>query len=227
MLLPPISMLPPPFHRLIMLHWDSPPPYSQGQLPSRLWLTLTAKVSLLGSVHLMVSASQLRISSMLPCRCTLSIMKGINILGTAILRLSGHSPSGQLLETHQPTYMTDCSSKIFLSRETCSELSMIPRHFPTISEVMLSNDATSGAVHIQQPNATALLSTPPLNDTGLTAPCHCPKCQPPPSKPDTILFPPTEENREKLQAWFIDYYHSSTFNMCEHQPLPMMESLFM
>ena len=57
---------------------------------------------------------------------------GINILSTAILRFSGHSPSGQLLKTHQLTYMTDCSSKVFLRKEACSELAMIPRHFPTL-----------------------------------------------------------------------------------------------
>ena len=148
---------------------------------------------------------------------------GINILGTITLWFSGHSQSGKLLETRQLTYVTNCSSKVFISREACSELSMIHRHFPTIGEVMPSNNATSGAAHIQQPYPTASLSTPPSNDTGLTVPCSCPKCQLPPPKPDTIPFPPTEENRKKLQAWLIDYYRSSTFNMCEHQPLPMTE----
>ena len=100
---------------------------------------------------------------------------GINILGTTILQFSGHSSSDQLLETHHLTYVTDCSSKLFFSREACSEFGMIPRHFPTISEVMPLNNATSGAAHTHQPNATASLSTPPSNVTGLTAPCSCPK----------------------------------------------------
>ena len=125
---------------------------------------------------------------------------GINILSAAILRFSGHSPSGKLLETRHLTYVTDCSSKVFLSREACSRLGMIPHHSPTISEVMPLNNATSGAAHIQQLSASTSLSTPPSNDTGLTAPCSCPKRQLPPPKPDTIPFPPTEENREKLQA---------------------------
>ena len=85
---------------------------------------------------------------------------GINILGTVILRFSG-----QILEAHQLTYVTNCSSKVFLSREACSELGMIPRHFPTIGEVMPLNNAASGATHIQQPYATASVSTPPSNDT--------------------------------------------------------------
>ena len=35
-------------------------------------------------------------------------------------------------------------------------------------------------------------------------------------------YPPTEDNLDKLQNWLLDYYKSSTFNVCEHQPLPMM-----
>ena len=44
----PLLMLPQPFEQLIMPHWDSPPPYPQGQQPSQSWLTLVAKVALLG-----------------------------------------------------------------------------------------------------------------------------------------------------------------------------------
>ena len=35
-------------------------------------------------------------------------------------------------------------------------------------------------------------------------------------------YPPAEENVEKLEKWLLNYYKSSTFNVCEHQPLPMM-----
>ena len=196
---------------------------SSTSLSPRSWLTLVAKVALLGSMQLIILASQLRVSFLLPSRLHAASNVGINILSATILRFSGHSPSGQLLEKRQLTYVTDCSSKVFLGREACSEFGMIPHHFPTISEVMLLNNATSAAAYIQQPNATSSLSTPPLIDTGLTAQCSCPKCQLPPPKPDTIPFPPTEENREKLQAWLIGYYCSSTFNMCKQQPLPVME----
>ena len=46
-----------------------------------------------------------------------------------------------------------------------------------------------------------------------------------PPLPTSLPFPATEENRERLQQWLIDYYRSSSFNMCEHQPLTMMDSL--
>ena len=163
-------------------------------------------------MQLIVSASQLMISSLLPCRCTLSIMWASTSSALPYYDFQAIPPSGQLLETRQLTQMTDCSSKVFIRREAWSELSMIPCHFPTIGEVMPLNNSTSGTAHIHQPNATASLSTPPSNDTGLTVPCSCPKNQLPPPKSD-IPFTPTEGNREKLQVWLIDYYCSSTFNM--------------
>ena len=46
----------------------------------------------------------------------------------------------------------------------------------------------------------------------------------PPPLPTTIPFPPTPGNREKIEKWLVkDYYSSSTFNVCPHQLLPLME----
>ena len=53
--------------------------------------------------------------------------KGINILGAAILRLSGKSR-----ETRQITYITDNSDKLFLCREACISLGMITARFPMV-----------------------------------------------------------------------------------------------
>jgi len=47
--------------------------------------------------------------------------------------------------------------------------------------------------------------------------------EPPPPLPSSIPFPATEENREKIQQFLLEYYSSSTFNICEHQILPMMD----
>ena len=46
--------------------------------------------------------------------------------------------------------------------------------------------------------------------------------EPPPPVPTQIPFPPTPENREKLQEWLLDHFASSAFNVCEHQQLPQM-----
>ena len=47
----------------------------------------------------------------------------------------------------------------------------------------------------------------------------------PPSKPTQLPYPANEANRQHLQLWLLNYYASSTFNTCEHQPLPLMDTL--
>ena len=48
----------------------------------------------------------------------------------------------------------------------------------------------------------------------------------PGSPPLPTELPPgleaTEENRLALKQWILDYYAATTFNVCEHQPLPLM-----
>ena len=52
--------------------------------------------------------------------------------------------------------------------------------------------------------------------------CNCPKRTKPPPLPTTLPYPATTANRERLQQHLLNYYASSTFNICEHQPLPLM-----
>ena len=71
---------------------------------------------------------------------------GIKILGATILRFSGTSPFGAPLETHQFTYITDDSDKVFLSREACKELGMISEQFPTIGETPTTHPSAQSAI---------------------------------------------------------------------------------
>ena len=145
--------------------------------------------------------------------------KGIKILGAAIVRYSGLSDTGQTVETRQITYVTDSSDKIFLSREACEGLGMISPSFPKIGEVQTS------AHVIGDSTGEGFTPTAAINNHGSSniAPCGCLKREAPPSPPNKLPFQPTEGNREKLQDFLLDYYKSSTFNTCEHQPLPMMD----
>ena len=55
--------------------------------------------------------------------------------------------------------------------------------------------------------------------------CTCPKRTAPPPLPTEIPKEITVEKDEKkalMKAWILDRYASSTFNTCEHQPLPTM-----
>ena len=45
----------------------------------------------------------------------------------------------------------------------------------------------------------------------------------PPPIPTVLPFPAIGDNRENLQRYLLDHYASSTFNICEHQLLPLKE----
>ena len=129
---------------------------------------------------------------------------GIKILGAVIMRFIGKSKTGRTLESRQVVYVTSESDKLFLSRETCTTLGIITKDFPTVGE----------ASHISG-DENASCATAPT--------CDCPRREQPPPKPTKLPFPATEANRERLQQWLLDYYRSSAFNTCTHQPLPLMD----
>ena len=130
--------------------------------------------------------------------------KGINILGALPLRLSGKSLSGSTLSTRQIVYFTDSSDRLFLSKKACIALGIISKHFPTIGEALQACDKT------QSP------------ESGVKRSCQCPTRQMPPPRPSNLPCAATEENREKIEKYLLEYYKSSTFNNCENQILPMM-----
>ena len=147
---------------------------------------------------------------------------GIKILGATILRISGTDDHGDNIETRQMTYITDCSDKLFLSREACVALGIISDSFPSIGEIngsaiadmLVNNDSLN-----MDETATCTIDG--------TSPCDCPKRELPPAPPNVLPFEATEDNRAKLQEYLLHHYKSSTFNTCEHQPLPLMKGSLM
>ena len=89
------------------------------------------------------------------------------------------------------------------------DLGIIPAQFPVVGEVHAQTD------HLHHP----VLTVPALLGIQL----FCPRRIKPPPLPTSLPCPATEENVSKLKQYLLDYYSSSTFNICEHQPLPMME----
>ena len=130
----------------------------------------------------------------------------INIRGALVLRIRGRSPTGTKLETRQIVYFTDSTDRFFLSKQACIALGLISNHFPTIGETASDEIRASSTVALPEPERS----------------CNCPDRQLPPPKPTSLPIPATEDNADALKAWLLDYYKSSTFNVCQHQPLPMM-----
>ena len=73
-----------------------------------------------------------------------------------------------------------------------------------------------GVVRIQEEESSRSDSRTPPD-------CSCPPRTPAPPPPSSIPFEPVEENVPKLEAWLLEYYSSSGFNVCPHQPLQKME----
>ena len=72
---------------------------------------------------------------------------------------------------------------------------------------------------IHAPVINAAASTEPGG-----SPCGCPKHSMPPQKPEALPFAPVEENVERMKAWLIEFFAGFTFNICPHQPQPMMKT---
>ena len=111
----------------------------------------------------------------------------IPIIGAMVVRFSGTDSRAITHETRQIAYITNTSDRIFLSRAACIDLGMVNETFPTIGEVIASDDIT----------------TP--------SPCPCPPCTTPPPLPEGLPMPATEENRAAIESWLKRRYRASTF----------------
>ena len=143
--------------------------------------------------------------------------EGIKILGALLLHISASDRHGRTLSSNQMTYVMDRPGTFFLSREACTDLGIIPKTFPTIGESLAISGLSFNAASFA-PQAKGQATTAP---EGATAPCGCPRRTAPLPLP-RFPFPRTVSNRLWLQEYLLNYYKSSTFNTCPHQPLPHM-----
>ena len=106
-------------------------------------------------------------------------------------------------------YISEQTDVFYLNRTACRELGIISKKFPTIGE---KDKSTS---------TSAIITDQTRTSTTTTAPCGCPTRTMPPPLPKPPVKS-TDINREELEQFLLEYYKSSTFNTCTHQPLPMM-----
>ena len=173
-----------------------------------------AGIKLLERLHLTVNA-------LIPVTMNMSAANNhrINIKGALILRIYGQSPSGERLETRQIVYFTDTTDRLFLSKQACVTLGIISDRFPTIGETV-STPTIGETASTATPSPADLASSD--EEVSQSATCDCPRRQPPPPRPSSPPLPTTEQNVGALTKWLLDFYKSSTFNTCPHQPLPKM-----
>ena len=98
----------------------------------------------------------LRRSNLIPVTMSMHAAnnEGITILGATVLRFSGNDKHGRPLETRQITYVTDNSDKLFVSKEACISLGIIPENFPALGSTDISCPVTTAS--LQDDNHTRL-----------------------------------------------------------------------
>ena len=150
----------------------------------------------------LVHALGLRTSDLFPVKQKLCGADNsmINVLGGLFLALSIRN-GRSIVECRVLCYIQkENSDKIYLSRTVCEDMGIVkPINTDADKQIYCSG----------------------INSCN-TENCSCPPRTKPPPIPKDLPYPATNENRSKLERWLVDYYSSSTFNVCEHQPLPMM-----
>ena len=136
-----------------------------------------------------------------------AISEDLEVGGGIFAEVAIKDASGQERRSKQLVYVSKKIDKAFLCREGLISVGAIPANFPSVP-------ASQGEAHI------ASMQTEDEQ-------CSCPRrpSGPPPiptSLPDGLSG--SDEDVPALKQWLVDYYAGSAFNVCEHQPLPMMSS---
>ena len=130
-----------------------------------------------------------------------AISEDLAVEGGVVAEVSVSDEAGYTRSTKQLIYVSAKMEKAFLCREAMEQLGIIRKTFPQI------------------PQSTYTMAS--ADTEGI---CNCPRRGEVPPIPTRL--PPgldaTEKNLPDLKQWLIEYYKSTTFNTCEHQPLPMM-----
>ena len=128
--------------------------------------------------------------------------KLMTVLGCIPVLLSARSINKEMSESiHVMLYIVDELKEVFLSREAMEEMKIIPDTFP-----------------LAQPSNNKCQ----VNEVGSSlAECGCLRRTTAPDPPK-LPCSATEQNRIALRDYLLNHYASSTFNTCEHQPLPLM-----
>ena len=146
--------------------------------------------------------------------------KGLTVLGALPVMITVPTADGSTVSTRDLLYIVEELSCMFLSRDSLADLGAISESFPLgrtpesygmVAGMRASNPNTA----VDEPCIT------PRAYSGELAECGCPLRETAP-EPPVLPAAATEENREILEKFLVDTYRASTFNTCQHQPLPEM-----
>ena len=151
----------------------------------------------------------------------------ITLTGGILVEISGTAPSGELISSLQLMYVSKAVHNVYLSLDACIGLQVVSPTFPQIG-------SSSPAGHLDTISSTGITTgdnmTKPMKctNTGVIQPgteqCSCPTRALPPSSPPKLPCAPTADNLQQMKDYILNRYSSSAFNVCQRQPLPLMET---
>lgn len=173
-------------------------------------MSMVADTGCQSSIIPLQSANNLGITEkdLLPVKLVMrgAIKEDLGVIGAVAVSITTKEATSSAMSTRLLCYVSDTMEKAFICREALISLGIIHTNFPNVSTVT-------------SPNIAASME----NSEDVT--CSCPRRRPSPPPVPTSLPPglkATEEHVESLKEWLLDYYGATTFNVCEHQPLPLM-----
>jgi hypothetical protein len=128
--------------------------------------------------------------------------RALNVRGTLPVTVTANLEDGAKRSTNQLLYVVQGINTLFLSKQCLQELGSIPASFPTPAP-LTKHEHLDSVSHSQ------------------CAPCGC-RLRTSAPQPPQPPFATVEGNIDKLESFLRDFYASSTFNTCSHQPLPLM-----
>jgi hypothetical protein len=173
----------------------------------------------------------------------------IPIEGAFLAQIQAKAPDGSPIATRTMTYVSSAVKRFYLSLDTMLDLGIVSHVFPTAESVhdfrklpsqleypaagVTSTSIDTTASRNMAESETVMTNAPSIAiiralDGGCTTAKEdgvawdCPQRESVPIRPADLPFPCRPENNDKMKAWLLQHYASSTFNTCPHRPLPCM-----
>ena len=104
-------------------------------------------------------------------------------------------------EARELLYIVKDFKSTFISKDALVELGAISKNFPNPAESLRVDQIVKSGDKYAECGCLRRTATP---------------------DPPNLDISPTKENKELLKNLLLEHYSSSTFNTCQHQPLPLM-----
>lgn len=139
----------------------------------------------------------------------------ITVAGAFFAKIETTSQLGVSTSCKSMVYVSSSVRAMYLSYDTLLNLGALSNDFPRPESTSANASSTPSINIIRQTNDGC-------NSPGEMS-CSCPQRMMTPTRPATLPFPCTIANKERMKAWLLDRYSTSTFNTCPHRMLPCME----